>query len=112
MEEAQQENAVELLEAPAAALALYHAQTVAEVVGVTVQETLLLDEVDEHHAVEHEGGVPVPIALNVDAVDEAPKSGELGPEAFIEALGQLLDIEGLADKGDNVSNPDALCLVL
>ena len=112
VEETQQEDTVELLEAPAAALALYHPQTVAQVVGVAVQETLLLNEVYEHHAVEHEGGVPVPIALSGDAVDEAPKSVELGPEAFIEVLRQLLDIEGLADEGDNVGNPDAPCLVL
>ena len=48
---------------PAAALLLYHAQTIVEVVQVAVQETLFLDEVDEHHAVEHQGGVPVSIAL-------------------------------------------------
>ena len=112
VEKTQQEDAVELLEASVAALALYHAQTVTEVVGVAVQEALLLNEVDEHHAVEHEGGVPVPVTLGGDALDEVSEGGQLSPEAFVEALGYLLDIEGLADEGDNVSNPDAPCLVL
>ena len=99
MEEAQQENAVELLEASAAALALDHAQTIAEVVGVPIQEALLLDEVDEHHAVEHKGGVPVPVTLSGDAVDEAPKGGKLCPEALVESLGDLFHVQRPRGRG-------------
>ena len=101
VEEAQQEDAVELLEAPLATAVPDHAQAVAEVVVVTVEEAPLLDEVDEHHAVEHQGGVPVPVALRGDAVDEFSKAGQLGLEALVEALGHLPDIQGLADFGRN-----------
>ncbi len=54
VEQPQQEEAVELLETPAAALFLHHLQAIAQVVDILVEEALLLNEVDEHHAVEHE----------------------------------------------------------
>ena len=54
-------------------------------------------EIDEHHAVEHEGGVPVPVALGGDALDEVPEGGQLGPKAFVEALGDFFYVQGGAD---------------
>ena len=111
VKQAQKEEAVELLKAAAAALLLHHLQAVAEVVGVAVEEALLLDEVDEHHAVEHEGGVPVPVALGGDAVDEVSEGGQLGPEAFVEAPGDLLDVEGFVNTRRYVGDADPSSLI-
>ena len=74
-------------------------EAVAEVVAVIVQEALLLNEIDEHHAVEHEGGVPVPVALGGDAVYEVTEGGQFRPETLVEALGHLLHVQGRADAG-------------
>ena len=74
-------------------------QSGAEVVLVLIEEALLLDEVDEHHAVEHEGGVPVPVALGGDAIDEVPEGGKFRPEAFVEALGDFFYVERLDERG-------------
>ena len=104
MEQAQKEDAVELLEAPVSALIPDHAQAVAQIVEVSVEEALLLDEVDEHHAVEHQGGVPVAVALGGDAVDELPEGGQLRPKPFVESLGDLLDVQRRADAGSDQCN--------
>ena len=93
VEQPQKEEAVELLEATAAAVLLHHLQAVAQVVDVLVEEALLLDEIDEHHAVEHEGGVPVAAALGGDALNELPEGCQLGPEPFVEVLGDLLHVQ-------------------
>ena len=53
MEQAQQELAIEPLEPVGAVLFLDLLQAIVEVVLVVVQEALLLDEIDEHHPVEH-----------------------------------------------------------
>ena len=90
---------------------LHHLEAVAQVVVVVVEEALLLDEVDEHHAVEHEGGVPVAVALCGDAVDEVAEGGKFRPEAVVEAPGDLLDVEGLADAGRDVRDADTLGLI-
>ena len=54
VEETPEEDVVKLLEASPALLLLTLKQFGVEVVGVSIKEALLLDEVDEHHAVEHE----------------------------------------------------------
>ena len=97
VEQPQQEEAVELLEAPAAALLLHHFEAVAQVVDILVQEALLLNEVDEHHSVEHEGGVPVSVALGRDALDELPEVLQFFLEPFVEALGDPLYVQSGAD---------------
>ena len=68
---------------------------------VSVKKALLLDEVDEHHAVQHQRCVPVPISLGGNAVDEVAECGQFLPEAFVEAPGHLLYIQGLTDFGSN-----------
>ena len=103
VEQPQEEEAVELLEAPAAALFLHHLQAVAQVVEVSVEEALLLDEIDEHHSVEHEGGVPVAfvgaLADFGDTRDELPEGVQLGPEAVVEVPRDFLDIQRRPDPG-------------
>ena len=91
---------------------LHHLQPVAQVVPVLVEEALLLNEVDEHHAIEHQGGVPVAVALGRDPFDEVPEDGQFSPEAFVEALGNFLNVEGLANEGSYVSYTYALRLIL
>ena len=112
VEQPQQEDAVELLEAPVAALVPHSVEAVAEVVEVAVKEALLLDEVDEHHAVEHEGGVPVAVALGGYAVDEVAEGGQLRPEAVVEAPGDLLHVQRGADAGCDIRNANAAGLFL
>ena len=97
VEQPQEEEAVELLEAPATVLLLHHLQTVAQVVEISVEEALLLNEVDEHHAVEHQGGVPVAVALGRDALYELPEVLQLFLEPFVEALGDPLYVQSGAD---------------
>ena len=97
MEQPQKEEAVELLEATAVALPLHHLQAVAQVVGIFVEEALFLDEVDEHHAIEHDGGVPVAVDLGGDTLDEVPEGLQLFLEPFVEALGDPLYVQSGAD---------------
>ena len=112
VEELQQELAVELLKAAVAIPALDLAQLSVQVVGVAVQEALLLDEVDEHHTVEHEGGVPVAVALGRDALNELPEVLQFFLEAVVEALGDLLDVEGFDRTRRDIANADAAGLIL
>jgi hypothetical protein len=80
---------------------------VGEVIGVAVEETFLLDEIDEHEPVEHHGGVPAPVALVLDALEEFQEPVVLGLEALIELLGDGLDIELFGDTLDNGDDRDA-----
>ena len=100
MEQSQEEDAVELLE-PARLARHFRSRLsrLRKVVDVPVEEPLLLDEVDEHHAVEHERGIPLPVALLRDSVDESLERRQLGPEPLIEPLCDLLDIHRLPDAG-------------
>ena len=97
VEQPQQEFPVEALELIRPVLFLDSLEAVAEIVFVAVQKALLLDEVDEHQTVEHKGGVPVPIALRGEPVDELLKVGQFLLEAVIEALGDALDVQGLPE---------------
>lgn len=54
VEQAQQEQPVEAVKVAGAPLLPYPFQAVAQVVRVVVKEVVLLDEVDEHHPIEHE----------------------------------------------------------
>ena len=83
---------------------LDHAQAVAEVVLVAVQEALLLDEIDEHHPVEHQGGVPVPVALGGEPVNELLEGGQFGAETVVETLGDALHVQGAPEPAGNVGD--------
>ena len=90
-----------MVEAAVAVTGLDLLQLGAEVVVVAIKEPLLLYEVDEHHAVEHQGGIPVAVALGGDAVDEFTEGGKLGLESFVEALGDLLNVHCRPDSGSD-----------
>ena len=63
VEQAEQEVAVEGVELVLALFLLAAVEPVAEVIGVAVEEALALDEIDEHQAVEHDGGIPLAVGL-------------------------------------------------
>ena len=91
--EEQREQKIAVETVPPAALA--RRQLVLQVIRVAVEEALLLDEVDEHQAVQHHRGVPGPVVVNGDAADELQEVGVLALEIFVELLGDLLQVEGL-----------------
>ncbi len=66
----------------------------AQVVGVAVEKALLLNEVDEHQAVEHQRRVPFKVRRRLDALDELHEGGVFGLETFVEFLGDFIDVEG------------------
>ena len=108
VEQPAQEQAVEAVEL-AAAFGLRHGgEAIAEVVRVVVQEAALLDKVDEHHAVQHQRGVPLAVGHVPDALDEAEKRLMLLLETVVEALGHLLHVERLGDPRGGVRDGEAL----
>ena len=97
MEEPQEEMPVEGEELVLSLAGLHHLQPVAQVILVAVQKALLLDEVDEHQSVEHQGGVPCPIVFGRDTLHELEEGGMFLLEAVVEPLGNLVHVErGLA----------------
>lgn len=59
----------------------------AEVIGVSVQELILLDEVDEHQPVEHQGGIRLTFVRRRNSVDELEERGVLSLEPLVESAG-------------------------
>jgi hypothetical protein len=52
-----------------------------------------LHEIDEHHAVQHQRGIPFAVGKIGDAADEVEKGFVLGLELVIEALGDTLNVK-------------------
>ena len=102
VEQAQQEQPVEGLETVPAVPGLQAVEAVAQVIDVAVEKAALLDEVDEHHAVEHQRGVPFAVGHSADAVDEAQEGAVFLLEAVVEAFGDLVDVEGGAHPSRDV----------
>lgn len=69
-------------------------EPVAEIVAVTGEEAFSLDKIDEHQAIEHDGGIPIAVGPIGDALDEAEEVLPVGIEVLVELLGDLLDVEG------------------
>ena len=67
-------------------------EPVAKVVLVEVEEALLLDEVAEHQAVEHHGGVPLAILRSGDVPDALHEGVVLLAEGLVELLRDFLGI--------------------
>ena len=86
------EHVVEPLEFTTSASFPDHFEAVAEVVRVIVQKALLLDEIDEHHPVEHERGVPLAVAQVRDALYEVVERLELLLELVIEPPGDSFNV--------------------
>ena len=110
MEKSQQEVAVEGIEAVLTLFPLTLSQAVAQIVPFAVQEPLPLHEVDEHQAVQHEGGVPFLVRQIGDAVDETQEGFVLLGELFKEALSDAFDIEGCARPRCHVHECEAVLL--
>jgi hypothetical protein len=64
-----------------------------EIILIVIQESLLLDEIAEHQAIKHNGGVPLLVSVIfvrhaiIDARDEVAESFMLLLEARIEIFG-------------------------
>lgn len=101
VEQLGKEAAVEGLEkAVLTTLTLHPPQLFLQIVEVAVKETFLLYEVAEHEAVEHDGRVPLLVAvlrggyLVVDATDEVGKRLVFLAEARVEVLGDFFRVHG------------------
>ena len=92
--EAEEEVAVEAVELVLAVLLLAAVEPVAQVVVVAVEEAFALDEIDEHQAVEHDGGIPFAVCSLADAVNELEESFAMRVEVAVERLCDTFDIEG------------------
>lgn len=79
-----------------------------EVVGVAVEEALFLDEVEEHQAIEGDGGVPAALGVVGQPVQELFEGIQFGFEAVVEASGDALHIEGLADAQGDIGEGELL----
>ena len=101
VEQAEQEVAVEGIELVLALFLLAAVEPVAEVIGVAVEETLALDEIDEHQAVEHDGRIPFAVGHLADAVNELEEGFAVGVEVAVERLGDALDVERGAGAAGN-----------
>ena len=77
MEQPQQEQPVESLKVVLAVRGLHAVQAVAQIVRVAIEKTTLLDEVDEHHPVQHERGVPFPVSDVLYAFDKFQKGTDV-----------------------------------
>jgi hypothetical protein len=101
VEQLGKEAAVEGLEkAVLTTFTLHPPQLFLQIVEIAVKEAFLLYEVTEHEAVEHDGRVPLLVAvlrggyLVVDAADEADKRLVFLAEARVEVLGDFLRVHG------------------
>ena len=111
VEEPQQEQPVEAVEPAATPPPAQALQAVAQVVPVAVEEAALLDEVDEHHPVEHQRGVPFAVRGGGDAFDEVEERAVLLLEAVVEPAGDLLDVEGSAHAARHVHDGEVFFFV-
>ena len=94
MEQLQEEQAVETDES-ALSLPLPHRfETITQVVHIVVEESTLLDEIDEHHPVQHQRGVPFAVGQVPDPLDEPQKGLMPLFEAVVEPPGDLLYVKG------------------
>ena len=75
------------------------------------EKTLALDEVDEHQPVEHERGVPLSVALVGDALDERQEGRVLSLEVVVEASGDPVAVEGIAQAEDHAGQGEALFFI-
>jgi len=92
---------------PVFALPLHPRELVPQVVGVAVEESFFLDEIDEHETVEHHGGVPTVHPFVGDAFDELEESRMLRLEPVVEAFGDALDIEAGTNAAGDIHNHEA-----
>ena len=68
-----------------------------EIVRVVIQEALLLDEIDEHQAVEYDGNVPALHLFIGNPIQELEKCVVFLFEVVVKSLGDLFNVKGGAD---------------
>ena len=90
----QQKETVKAVEPLGAVPLAHNVEAVTQVVAVVVEKAAFLDEIDEHHAIEHQRGVPFAVGHFLDTLNEAEKVLMLILETVIESLGYFLDVEG------------------
>ena len=101
VKESEKEVAVEGVELVLAVLGTHLVESIAEIVSVPTQKTFPLNEVNEHQAVECNGGIPLLIGAIADTADELQKRLVLLLEPVVEAFGDPLDIKpGSGAAGD------------
>ena len=111
VKQTQQEQPIETQEI-ALSLFLPHAfEAIAKIIAVAVEEAALLDEVDEHHPVQHQRGIPFPVGEVLDAFDKAQEGVMLLLETVVESLGDLLYVEGRARPADHIDQ-GGVCLFI
>ncbi len=108
VEQAAQEQSIKGMKPVPACLGLNLAQAVGQIVGVAVQKTLALDEVDEHQAIQHQRGVPLPVGRAGEALDERGKALVFGLEAVVKSAGNTVAVEGATQAGNDVGESDGL----
>jgi len=92
----EEEHRQEILEIAVATFGFAGGQLVAQVIGVTaIEEELLLQEVNEHESVKQDRGIPAPVVVVVDALDQVHERQLLALELAIELLRDPLDVKGL-----------------
>src|SRR5208337_5177858 len=64
-----------------------HLEAVLKVPSIAIKESFLLNEIDEHQPVEHERGIPLPVGIDWDALDELQEAGVFLLELVVELLG-------------------------
>ena len=89
----QQEQPVETEKVALALLLAHPVQPVAQIIWISVEKTPLLNEVNEHHSVQHQRGVPLAVSQILDPLNKRQKRAVFFFEAVIESLGDFLHIE-------------------
>ena len=107
MKQTAQEHVIEPLEFTTSTTFPDHVEPAAEVMSIIVQKALLLDEIDEHHSIKHERGVPLAVALLGDALYEVVERRELLPELVIEPPGDPFDVHRPAHPRGDIGYPES-----
>src|ERR1051326_4218003 len=102
MKEPEQEIAVETMKLVFSLLLPDPSQSVGEIIRIAIkptlnsriQEAFALDKVDEHEAIEHERGIPLPVSQDSNPLNELEKGGMFQLEPVEELLGHPLHVEG------------------
>src|SRR6266581_4025186 len=119
MEELEQEVAVEGMELVVAPFLLHAFESAGEVVGIAIeltwcpciQETLALDEIDKHQAIEHERSIPLTIGLCCNSPNETQECGVFAFKPIVELLRHALDVESPCHAPGHLGHLQALFLV-
>ena len=85
-----------------------HLEAVLKVPSIAIKESFLLNEIDEHQPVEHERGVPLPVSIDWDALDELQEVGVFLLELVVELLGDLVAVECVAQGEDDPGEGQSL----